>query len=89
MRKASILHSTGYNMSKAALNMMTIQLAAELQDTPIKVNASDPGYTATDLNGFQGTQNLEEGAATSVKLTLLPNDGPTAGFFGKDGVIPW
>ena len=89
MRKEPILRLTGYNTSKAALNMITIQLAAELQDTPIKVNAVEPGYTATDLNGFQGTQNLEEGAATPVKLALLPNDGPTAGFFGKDGIIPW
>ena len=88
-RKESVRLLTGYNVSKAALNMMTIQLAAELLDTPIKVNAVEPGYTATDLNGFQGTQTVEEGAAVPVKLALLPNDGPTAGFFGRDGVIPW
>lgn len=89
MRKEPILRLTGYNTSKAALNMLTIQLAAEVQDTPIKVNAVEPGYTATDLNGFQGTQTVEEGAAAQIKLALLPNDGPTAGFFSRDGVVPW
>src|SRR5215831_13356344 len=43
----------GYNSSKAALNMLTVQLAAELQDTAIKVNSADPGFTATDLNSHR------------------------------------
>jgi len=37
----------GYNGSKAILNMMTVQLAWELRDTPINVNTVNPGYTAT------------------------------------------
>lgn len=38
----------GYSASKAALNMLTVQLAYLLRDSRIKVNAADPGYTATD-----------------------------------------
>jgi NAD(P)-dependent dehydrogenase (short-subunit alcohol dehydrogenase family) len=79
----------GYSASKAALNMLTVQLAFELKDTPIKVNAADPGYTATDLNDHRGTQTVEEGAAEAVRLALLPADGPTGGYFSSAGPVPW
>jgi NAD(P)-dependent dehydrogenase (short-subunit alcohol dehydrogenase family) len=79
----------GYNASKAALNMFTVQLAFELQDTPIKVNSAGPGYTATDLNDNRGTQTVEEGAAEAIRLALLPADGPTGGFFSSSGPVPW
>jgi NAD(P)-dependent dehydrogenase (short-subunit alcohol dehydrogenase family) len=79
----------GYNASKAALNMLTVQLAFELKDTPIKVNSADPGYTATDLNDRRGTQTVEEGAAEAVRLALLPGDGPTGGYFSSAGPVPW
>jgi NAD(P)-dependent dehydrogenase (short-subunit alcohol dehydrogenase family) len=79
----------GYNTSKAALNMLTVQLAFELKDTPIKVNSADPGYTATDLNDHRGTQTVEEGAAEAVRLALLHADGPTGGHFSSAGPVPW
>jgi NAD(P)-dependent dehydrogenase (short-subunit alcohol dehydrogenase family) len=79
----------GYCASKAALNMMTVQLAYELRDTAIKVNAADPGYTATDLNQHRGTQTVEEGASETVRLALLGADGPTGGFFERSGPEPW
>jgi NAD(P)-dependent dehydrogenase (short-subunit alcohol dehydrogenase family) len=79
----------GYNTSKAAVNMLTVQLAYELRDTAIKVNAANPGFTATDMNGHQGTQTIEEGAAEPVRLALLGPDGPTGGFFDTSGPNPW
>jgi NAD(P)-dependent dehydrogenase (short-subunit alcohol dehydrogenase family) len=79
----------GYNGSKAALNMLTVQLAAELRDTPIKVNSSDPGYTATDLNHNSGYQTVEEGVEATVRLALLDADGPTGGYFDRNGAVPW
>src|SRR5271168_771356 len=79
----------GYNGSKAILNMMTVQLAWELRETPIKVNIVNPGYTATDLNGNRGTQTLEEGAAEAFRQALAPDDAPTGGFFQTGGVVPW
>jgi NAD(P)-dependent dehydrogenase (short-subunit alcohol dehydrogenase family) len=79
----------GYNSSKAALNMLTVQLAYELRDTPIKVNSADPGYTATDLNENRGTQTIEEGSAETIRLALLPDDGPTGTYSDKDGIVPW
>ncbi len=78
-----------YNSSKAALNMLTVIFAAELKDTNIKVNAADPGFTATDLNQHRGTQTVEQGAAAAVRLATLPADGPTGGYFAEAGVVPW
>ncbi|MGF6774343.1 NAD(P)-dependent dehydrogenase (short-subunit alcohol dehydrogenase family) [Paraburkholderia sp. GAS199] len=79
----------GYNASKAALNMLTVHLAYELRETSIKVNAANPGFTATDLNGHRGTQTIEQGAAEAIRLALLPADGPSGGFFSAEGVNPW
>jgi NAD(P)-dependent dehydrogenase (short-subunit alcohol dehydrogenase family) len=78
-----------YNSSKTALNAVTVQWAHELRATPIKVNAADPGYTATDFNGHQGTQTVEEGAQAAVRLATLGPDGPTGGFFNAHGPLPW
>ena len=78
-----------YNSSKTALNMITVQFAHELRNTPIKVNAADPGYVATDMNQNQGIRSVEQGAATPVRLALLPADGPTGGYFNDDGALPW
>jgi NAD(P)-dependent dehydrogenase (short-subunit alcohol dehydrogenase family) len=79
----------GYNSSKAAVNMLTVQLAAELYDSGIKVNSADPGFTATDLNAHRGRQTIPEGAAAAVRLALLPNDGPTGRFFSANNTEPW
>jgi NAD(P)-dependent dehydrogenase (short-subunit alcohol dehydrogenase family) len=79
----------GYNASKAALNMLTVQLAAELKAQGIKVNSADPGFTATDLNGHRGHQSVEEGAAAVVALALLPDDGASGEFFSAAGTEPW
>ena len=78
-----------YNSSKTAVNAITVQFAYELRDTPIKVNAADPGYVATDMNRNQGVRSVEQGAATPVRLALLPPDGPTGGYFNDDGPLPW
>ena len=79
----------GYNASKSAVNMLTVQLAWELKDTPIKVNTVNPGYTATDLNGHSGPQSIQEGAAETVRQSLVPDDAPTGGFFETGGIVPW
>ena len=79
----------GYSASKAALNMLTVQLAYELRDTAIKVNSAAPGYTATDLNSFAGTDTPAQGAAEAIRLALLPADGPTGTASSATGALPW
>jgi NAD(P)-dependent dehydrogenase (short-subunit alcohol dehydrogenase family) len=78
-----------YSSSKAALNMITVQLANELKNVGIKVNSANPGFTATDMNQHRGARTVELGAATPVRLALLPDDGPTGGVFSDDGPVPW
>jgi NAD(P)-dependent dehydrogenase (short-subunit alcohol dehydrogenase family) len=76
-----------YPSSKAALNMVTSMYAKALPGW--KVNAADPGYTATDLNAHRGTQPVEVGAGPIVRLATLGPDGPTGTFLGVDGPVPW
>lgn len=76
-----------YTSSKAALNMVTVQYAKALP--AFRVNTVDPGYTATDLNGHQGPQTVEQGAAPIVRAAMLGPDGPTGAFLGVDGPVPW
>jgi NAD(P)-dependent dehydrogenase (short-subunit alcohol dehydrogenase family) len=78
-----------YNSSKTALNMITVSYAKELMDTPIKVNAANPGYCATDLNGHTGFRTAEQGAAIAVRLATLDADGPTGAYLEDAGVLPW
>ncbi|MEH2316119.1 SDR family oxidoreductase [Nostoc sp.] len=78
-----------YNSSKTAVNAITVLLAAELKDTAIKVNAANPGYTATDINQYQGHRTVEQGAIAAVRLATLPDDGSSGGFFDENGVVPW
>ena len=49
----------------------------------------NPGFTAADMNGNQGTQTVEEGAAEAVRLALLADDGPTGGFTETGASNPW
>ncbi|WP_336781466.1 SDR family oxidoreductase [Paenibacillus illinoisensis] len=78
-----------YNSSKAAVNMFTVTLAKEFRDTSLKINSVDPGFTATDLNGFTGINTVQQAAATVLELAVLGDDGPTGGFYGNNGEIPW
>jgi NAD(P)-dependent dehydrogenase (short-subunit alcohol dehydrogenase family) len=78
-----------YLASKTFLNAVTVQYAKELSDTSILINAGCPGFTATDLNGFQGVRTPAQGAAIAIRLATLPDDGPTGGFFDDAGSVPW
>jgi NAD(P)-dependent dehydrogenase (short-subunit alcohol dehydrogenase family) len=76
-----------YGSAKAAVNMLTVQYAKTLPQ--LKINAVDPGYTATDLNAHRGTQTIEEGAEIIVRMAQTGPDGPTGGYFDRSGPVPW
>ncbi|MER6633841.1 SDR family NAD(P)-dependent oxidoreductase [Streptomyces sp. NPDC000987] len=76
-----------YPSSKAAVNMVTVQFAKALPG--IRINAVEPGFTATDLNGRTGTQTVEQGAEIIVRMARIGPDGPTGGYFDAEGTLPW
>jgi NAD(P)-dependent dehydrogenase (short-subunit alcohol dehydrogenase family) len=82
-----------YSSSKAALNMITIQLSGALRADPelahIKVNSVTPGYVATDMNAHQGTKTVTDGARVIIDLAVIGPDGPTGGFFNDQGPVNW
>ena len=78
----------GYSASKAALNMLTVQLAYLLRDT-IKVNSADPGYTATDLNSHRGLQTIPEGAANPSASAYYPMTAPPVPIPTAKASSPW
>lgn len=78
-----------YSASKTALNAVTLAFAIELEATPIKVNATDPGFTGTELNNFAGPRTVAEAARAPVRLALLGNDGSTGTFSNAEGPLPW
>ena len=78
-----------YPASKTALNALTVAMAIELEPEGIKVNAVSPGFTKTNLNGYAGTETVEEGAREAVRVAL-DRDGPTGTFtHATIGTIPW
>jgi NAD(P)-dependent dehydrogenase (short-subunit alcohol dehydrogenase family) len=79
-----------YPASKTALNALTLAMALELEPEGIKVNAVSPGFTKTNLNGYAGTETVEEGAREAVRVALLRRDGPTGRFTRwQNENIPW
>ncbi len=86
--------TASYGTSKAALNAYTIVLAYELKDSPFKVNAIDPGYTATDFNHHNGPGTVESAASFIIKHTLTDDNAPTGQYYSNDiedesGISPW
>ena len=86
--------AAAYMSSKAALNAYTIALAFDLKGTSFKVNAVDPGYTATDFNHHSGPGTVEDAAARVAKAATLTAEGLTGQFFSDDnapetGISPW
>jgi NAD(P)-dependent dehydrogenase (short-subunit alcohol dehydrogenase family) len=77
-----------YGTSKVALNALTRMLADELRGARILVNSVCPGWVATDMGGAGG-RPVAEGAASVVWAALLPDNGPTGGFFRDGARLPW
>jgi NAD(P)-dependent dehydrogenase (short-subunit alcohol dehydrogenase family) len=82
-------HVPAYNVSKAAVNAYTVQLAYELKDSKIKVNAAHPGWVKTDLGGEGAPMEIEDGAKTSVALATIGENGPNGAYLHMGKPLPW
>jgi NAD(P)-dependent dehydrogenase (short-subunit alcohol dehydrogenase family) len=84
------MFSPVYPASKAALNAITLAMMVELESTGIKVNLVSPAFTKTNLNGYAGTESVEDGSREVVRVALLGPDGPTGTFTRwENTTIPW
>jgi NAD(P)-dependent dehydrogenase (short-subunit alcohol dehydrogenase family) len=86
-RLESTIVSLAYPSSKTALNMLTSQWAKALPG--MRVNAVDPGYTATDFNDHRGTQTVQEGTDAIVRMAKIDQSGPTGTFTDRHNAVPW
>jgi NAD(P)-dependent dehydrogenase (short-subunit alcohol dehydrogenase family) len=77
-----------YQVTKAALNALTRTLAGELRGTHVLVNSVCPGWVATDMGGAGG-RPVAEGASGIVWAAILPDDGPSGGFFQDRKPLKW
>ncbi|KAM0471904.1 hypothetical protein ACHAPX_009039 [Trichoderma viride] len=78
-----------YRSSKAALNMIMLHYAFKYKDAGWKVNAACPGFCATNLNGYSGSDTPQNGALNAVRLATLGDDGETGTFSNKEGIVAW
>jgi NAD(P)-dependent dehydrogenase (short-subunit alcohol dehydrogenase family) len=83
-------YSPVYPASKSALNAITLAMMVELESTGIKVNLVSPGFTKTNLNGYEGTESVEDGSREVVRVALLGPGGPSGTFTRwENTTIPW
>ena len=86
-RLESSIVGLAYPASKSAVTMLTTQYAKAYPR--MRINAVDPGYTATDFNGNSGTQTVEEGTDAIVRMAQVDASGPSGAFVDRDGEMPW
>ncbi|MFJ9416991.1 SDR family NAD(P)-dependent oxidoreductase [Streptomyces sp. NPDC101227] len=84
---AAAYPGVAYPASKTAVNTITVQYAKAFPD--LRINAVEPGFTKTDLNGNTGVLTVEEGAEIIVRMAQVGPDGPTGGYFDAAGPLPW
>lgn len=86
-----------YRASKAALNMITVQMHKRLQSRGVRVFAFCPGLVRSNLRGEdeaavsaygRAGDPLESGRGI-LGIVLGERDGDVGGFVNKDGPLPW
>jgi len=86
-RLESTIVGLTYPSSKTAVNMLTSQYAKAYPG--MRINAVDPGYTATDFNDHSGIQTVQEGTDAIVRMASIDPSGPTGAFLDRHGTVPW
>jgi NAD(P)-dependent dehydrogenase (short-subunit alcohol dehydrogenase family) len=86
-RFESTLVGLAYPSSKAALNMLTAMYAKAYPQ--MRINAVDPGHTATDINGGTGRKTVDEGATVIVEAARFGKEDPSGVLLDEDGRLPW
>ncbi|MEN1957054.1 SDR family oxidoreductase [Luteimonas changyuni] len=79
-----------YNISKAALNMVTALLAQALAERGIVVIAVSPGWVRTEMGGSDADVAPEDAVAGMLRQVDALGEGDSGRFLGTDGkTIAW
>lgn len=79
-----------YKISKAGVNMAGAVMAVQYKDDGIRVNVVNPGFRATNMNGYsEHAGKAEDGAIEACKQITLGDDSATATYTEIEGNIPW
>ena len=70
-----------YGVSKAAVDKYTRDLAFELKDSNVLVNALDPGWLKTDMGGKDAMYPVEDVLPGALVPALLDDNGPSGQLF--------
>jgi NAD(P)-dependent dehydrogenase (short-subunit alcohol dehydrogenase family) len=88
--------SIPYSVSKAALNMLTVEMSRDPANKDVEFQLVSPGHCKTAFNGYRGTRDPVEGANVVVKLVKAEKGMyKNAGFWETKGAsldlveIPW
>lgn len=80
----------GYRMSKAALNMMGVNLAIDLKPQDITVLLLHPGFVKTELTGNQGEIEPDQAARGLLRLMETKGLEDTGTFWHANGsALTW
>lgn len=82
-------NAPSYNMSKTAVNALTVMMADACAEANVLVNSLCPGWCRTDMGGPDAPRSAKKGAETAIWLATLPNKGPSGRFFRDKKAIPW
>jgi len=86
-RMESKFNAPLYASSKSAVTMLTVQYATAFPE--MRINAADPGYTATEFNGNSGRQTVQEGTDAIVELATRGGEGPSGTLIDRAGIVPF
>ena len=78
-----------YNLSKLALNALTLQFAGLTSKKDVLVNSVHPGWVQSDMGGPTAPRTLAQGADTATWLATLPAGGPNGQFFFDRRPMDW
>jgi len=80
----------GYSASKAAMNMLTRCLAADLLSSGVAVAAIHPGFVQTDMGGSTAPHTLDETVPGLMRTIASLSLKASGLFYAWDGSeIPW
>ncbi|XP_066142577.1 C-signal isoform X2 [Euwallacea fornicatus] len=74
-----------YRCSKAAINMATKSLSADLKNDGILVTCVHPGWVKTDMGGSNAPMDIETSCSSLVEFITNLTEKHNGGFFQWDG----